>query len=308
MSTRARWALALTLVAALVGAGGCGIVSEGGENVRLTVTRDFGAVDMVRATQSSSPGGETVMRLLQRHAKVETRYAGRFVNAIDGVRSSSAGGRRKDWFYYVNGIEADVGAADRDLKAHDRVWWDYHDWGTAMRVPAVVGSYPEPFIHGAEGKRFPVRIDCAANASDTCERVSDRLDEAGISPSTAALGAPAGKELLRFVVGKWSDIRSDGAVRQIEKGPAESGVFARLYSSGKRVDLMSSAGTVAKSLTLGAGLVAATRFEEQQPTWIVSGTDQAGLDRATELLTVKTLHDRFAVATDGSRAFALPMQ
>ena len=48
----------------------------------------------------------------------------------------------------------------------------------------------------------------------------------------------------------------------------------------------------------GAGIVAATRFEEQQPTWIVSGTDAAGLDRAVELLDRGALRDRFAVATD----------
>src|SRR6185437_12018962 len=31
----------------------------------------------------------------------------------------------------------------------------------AVRVPAVVGAFPEPFHFGSGGKRFPVRIECA---------------------------------------------------------------------------------------------------------------------------------------------------
>jgi hypothetical protein len=250
------------------------------------------------------------MRFLQRRAKVETRYGGRFVEGINGDRSRNSNGGRQDWFYYVNGIEADVGAAEHEIHRGDRVWWDYRDWTTAMRVPAVVGSFPEPFIHGSEGKRFPVRIDCARSADEVCNEVADRLSRAGIIPSKTALGAPAGKELLRFVVGLWSDVRSDGAARQIEQGPGESGVFARVGQApdGYRFDLLDREGRVVRSVTRGAGLVAATRFEEQQPTWVVSGTDEVGLKRATQLLSEKALRDRYAVATDGSAPIGLPTQ
>ena len=29
-----------------------------------------------------------------------------------------------------------------------------------MRVPAVVGSWPEPFVHGFQGKHYAVNIVC----------------------------------------------------------------------------------------------------------------------------------------------------
>ena len=45
------------------------------------------------------------MRLLQRNFDVKTRYGGGFVQQIDGVAGGREGGRRVDWFYYVNGIE-----------------------------------------------------------------------------------------------------------------------------------------------------------------------------------------------------------
>jgi Domain of unknown function (DUF4430) len=264
----------------------------------------------VRAHDKELPKGETAMRILQRHGDADTRYGGRFVNAIEGIRSSSSGVSRRDWFYYVNGIEADVGAAEKRLSPSDRVWWDYHDWSAAMRIPAVVGSFPEPFLHGEDGKRFPVRIDCARDAAETCDRVADRLDAAGIAPSTTALGAPAGKEVLRLVVGEWPEVREDGAARQIEQGPAKSGVFARFATGASGLELLEldERGRVRGRLTRDAGLVAATRFEEQVPTWVVTGVDSGGVERAARLLNERTLRDRFAVASDGANPIPLPVR
>ncbi len=303
-------AAALIFLLALVAAS-CS-VNAGSEKgaARLLVTRDFGESRVLSATEDPIEQGETVMRLLMRNADVKTRYGGRFVNAVTGIGSRTSGTRRLDWFYYVNGIEAEVGAAERRVQGGDRVWWDYHDWTGVMRVPAVVGSFPEPFLHGTEGKRFPVRIDCAPDAEDACDGVSDKLQAAGIAPSKSALGAPAGKEVLRLVVGKWSSVRQDGASEQIEEGPDRSGVFARFGAAGEgryELDLLDAHTRVVRTLGPGAGLVAATRFEDQAPTWVVAGTDTAGLVSAVTLLDARTLTSRFALATDGHTPIPLPL-
>jgi hypothetical protein len=289
----------LLLVGALVvGACSVGAGDSDPEGAALTVSRDFGRRVLLDERADKVPGGETVMRFLQRTAEVDTGYGGRFVNAIEGVRSGSARGERRDWFYYVNGIEADTGAAEREVFGADRVWWDYRDWNVAMRVPAVVGSFPEPFLHGAEGKRFPVRIDCAQNAADECEEVSSRLERVGIEPSTAALGSPAGDELLRVIVGSWADVRRDNAARELEEGPAKSGVFASIGRApeGYEIEVLDSQGRFVRRLGAGSGIVAATRFEDQQPTWTVTGTDDTGLGRAVRLLDLRVLRNRYAVA------------
>jgi Domain of unknown function (DUF4430) len=308
-----RFAVSASLLALVVfGATACSI-NAGAEKgaAHLLVTRDFGQRRLLRATEDPISSGETVMRLLIRNAKVKTRYGGRFVDAVNGVTSNASGASRLDWFYYVNGIEADVGAAERKVEGSDRVWWDYHDWSGVMRVPAVVGSFPEPFVHGSEGKRFPIRIDCGREA-DACSRVSDKLQAAGIPPSTSSIGAPAGKDVLRLVVGKWSEVRQDGASEQIEKGPNKSGVFARFAPTGANgayaLDLLDPQTHTVSRLGPGAGLVAATRFEDQAPTWVVAGTDSAGLDRAVALVERRTLDSRFAVATNGGAPIALPVE
>jgi Domain of unknown function (DUF4430) len=293
-----------------IGAAACSVAGSQKGAAQLLVTRDFGTQRMVAATEDPIESGETAMRILMRNARVKTRYGGRFVNAVNGISSASGGGRRRDWFYYVNGIEADVGAAEHKVTGGERVWWDYHDWTDVMRVPAVVGSFPEPFIHGSEGKRYPVRIDCGNDDRRACTDVADRLEGAGIAPSTSAIGAPAGKEVLRFVVGRWDEVRADAASEQIEEGPDKSGVFARFGPAGGgayELDLLDPHGRVVRSLGPGAGLVAATRFEEQAPTWVVAGTDSAGLDHAISLLQERTLRSRFAVATTTGKPIAVPL-
>jgi uncharacterized protein DUF4430 len=303
-------ALLLALLALVAASCSINSGSEKGP-ARLLVTRAFGEQRVLAATEDPIEKGETVMRLLMRNAKVETRYGGRFVNSINGIKSQSSGDRRLDWFYYVNGIEAEVGAAERKVEGSDRAWWDYHDWSGVMRAPAVVGSFPEPFLHGTEGKRYPIRIDCGQGSNDACDGVSEKLQAAGIAPSKAAIGAPAGKEVLRVVVGKWGEVRQDAASEQIEEGPDRSGVFARFNpvvgGGGYELDLLDSHTRTARTLGPGSGLVAATRFEEQAPTWVVAGTDTAGLDRAVALLDQRTLASRFALATDGRAPIPLPL-
>ena len=66
-------------------------------------------------------------------------------------------------------------------------------------------------------------------------------------------------------------------------------------------------GQVVKTGGPGTGLVAATRFEEQEPTWIVTGTDRRGLDAAVRLLTPRALREHFAVASLQGRAEQVPV-
>jgi hypothetical protein len=247
------------------------------------------------------------MRFLQRSVDVETRYGGGFVQSIEGVSAETAGGRRVDWFYYVNGIEAAEGAASREIHAGDRIWWDHHDWGAAMRVPAVVGSFPEPFLSGADGEKLPVRIDCSSPSQRECDEVAKRLVAAGLKAAPmSAVGTTAGVEILRVVVGTWKEISRDPTVSLIGKGPAASGVFARPHDGA--LDLLDADGKVVRTLTDAGGLVAATRFQEQQPTWVVTGTDEAGVAAAASAFEEGVLKDRFAVAVEDGRGVPLPVR
>ena len=135
------------LVALALVLAGCG---EGGRShgaATLWVTRDRGT-HVLYAGQA--PAGLTAMQALEREQKVTTRYGGRFVQSIDGLDGNV--GAQHDWFFFVNGIEANRSAAEVKLHPGDVEWWDYRSWqGGAMSVPVVAGSYPEPFLRGTPG-------------------------------------------------------------------------------------------------------------------------------------------------------------
>jgi hypothetical protein len=85
-------------------------------------------------------------------------------------------------------------------------------------------------------------------------------------------------------------------------------VFAKPNRAGTRIALLDGTGTPVRTLGAGAGLVAATTFTGQQPTWIVTGTDQVGVAAAAGALTEDELDGRFAVAIDQGDAVALPVR
>ncbi len=300
------------LVLALLPFVGCGFGAgkETGD-ATLTVTRDFGATALHEGAEQQKEAvkeGDTVMRLLQRSYDVGTRYGGGFVQEVDGIAGGRAEGSPADWFYYVNGIEAPVGAAERRLTGGERVWWDHHDWQAAQRVPAVVGSFPEPFRSGTDGKRFPVRLVCLGDDERSCDEVETRLSDAGVQAiSRSVLQQSLGEEVLRIIVGPWSDIRRDNVVRRLERGPRVSGVFAQPSDTGDEIALLDDAGEVERTLGAGGGLVVATSVEAQAPTWIVTGTDEVGLAAAAAALTEERLEQRFALAVEEGIDVALPV-
>jgi Domain of unknown function (DUF4430) len=297
MTPRGFSALPVALVA-LFALAGCGLgVGSAPIAVKLTVTRDFGARVLGRAGAPKLRGEETVMGLLLRNDKVATKYGGGFVQSIDGISAGKeAGGDPLDWFYYVNGIEASKGAAATNVHPGDHVWWDLHDWSQTDDVPAVVGSFPEPFLNGVEGKRLPVRVECADAQGGPCRTVTARLRALGVPAAVAAIGSGAEPDALQVVVGRWTAVHGDPSVQSIERGPRANGVYARFATNGRTLTLLDASGRATDALTAGAGLIAATKDVEGAVVWVLTGTDEAGVENAARSLTESALKNRFALA------------
>jgi hypothetical protein len=267
------------------------------------VTRDYGATELEREQVEISES-ETVLRMLDSIVDVETRYGGGFVQSIDGLSGGTEDGRRSDWFFYVNGVESPAGSAEYGVEDGDRAWWDHHDWSTAQRVPAVVGSWPEPFLHGsdpgdADGDHWGAGVFCGG-ARSQCALVNQRLEQEGIATGDepGAADDSAASDEIRVLVGPWDTINRDPVARLLAGGPQRSGVFATFSGMEPSIGLtlLDERGRVAETLTAGAGLVAALRPSEDPPTWVVTGTDAVGVGAAVELLGTEGLRDRFAAA------------
>jgi Domain of unknown function (DUF4430) len=299
-------AIAAALLLAAFAIAGCGL-GPGDEvgSVSLTVSKEFGAEavleDSVKANES-----DTVMRVLEGSAPIETRYGGGYVKSIEGIAETSRDGDPYDWFFFVDGIESPVGAAEYPLKGGERIWWDFRDWKETDHVPAVVGSWPAPFVGGYEGEAHPVAVECeGGGVQSACEEVEAALEDEGVK---LAKGTPGGA--IRMLVGPWAAVRADTAAAQIEDGPASSGVYARFEQRGGGYALvgLDSDGDPATRFGADAGLVAATRHLEGAPVWVVTGATPVAVQAAADALDSKDLRDHYAVASEGGKVVPLPVR
>jgi hypothetical protein len=318
MTKRRGTAVAIALLLAALAAAGCGL-GPGADvgSVELTVTREFGGEAVLQRSLKAKES-DTVMRALEANADVETRFAGGFVHSINGVAEGERGGAPYDWFFFVDGVESPIGAADVELKGDERVWWDYRDWSAANHVPAVVGSWPAPFADGVAGKSYPIVLECDGGGS-ACATAREALEREG-----AKLSSGPSKGAIRMLVGPWDRLRKDPAAQLLEDGPGESGVYANFEAGvrpfhdmgGKRTNTAGAYGLVAldengapaRPLGTGAGLVAATSRYGGPPVWLVTGSTAGAVREAAGALDAAHLRDHYAMAIEGGKLTPLPVR
>lgn len=276
-------ALALVLAAATLA--GCG--SEAGtssDGISLSVTRDFGAEAFIALTRQPVPAEGGLGPIFQRYPNTR------------GTQS-----------LFVNGILVDKPISTLTVHGGDRVWLDQHKPSVARQIPAVVGSFPEPFLHGSDGKRLPVRVECDDPRAGSCAAVAEKLVALGVVAGRSIISRSAADETVRILVAPWNRLRGrEFEADSVDAGPRESGVFARFDASGDRLLVLDAGGRVAKTLGAGTGLIAATRETNRRPVWFVTGTDDAGVAAAARALDESALSDRFALAISDDLPVAVP--
>jgi uncharacterized protein DUF4430 len=305
---RRRTLAALALGAALLSGCGLGAGEEREGGAELRITRDFGHAELGSARLDTLREDQTVMRFLRSEFDVDTRFGGRFVQSIDGLEGAGTAGTR-DWFFFVNGIESDTGAAEYELSPGDRVQWDHRRWGAAMRVPAIVGAFPEPFLNGMEGERRPVRVECDEVESAPCRDGKQALEDVGVPTSSSSLGAPGTEAVTRLVIARWPRARIVRGAPTLEEGPEASGVFARFAENGRALELLDEDGEVVRTVRPGDGtaLIAALRPRADELLWLITALDRKGLAAGVAALEADVLRDAFAVAVTGSAVEKLPL-
>jgi len=304
--------IAVTSVCLAFGVAGCGVgIGDGAATgeAEVTVTRDYGKAGVAGPAIREIRSSDTVMSLLDEVADVRTGYGGRFVEAVDGIESSG-GSRNSDWFYFVNGIEAEVGAASFRPRDGDSIWWDFRDWTETMWVGAVTGSYPAPLNGGYDGKWDSVRLTCTTGER-TCRKVRDELADDGIAIGTGPEESPG--ETVTVLVGAVGELDRAGGDLGLGRGPSSSGVFVKLNgprgrSRSGRLETLDDRGRVTGRFGPGTGLVAAVRQQGKPPVWLVTGTDERGVGKAAAVLDPDPLSRTYAVVVppDGSSPLPVP--
>ena len=206
----------LLAVLALAGCGGEGPTAADG-TARLLVTRDRGSSVLVDA---NVPAGQSLLRALKAEVKVETRYGGGFVQSIGDVEGSAR--RHEDWFWFANGLAGDRSAASYRLRDGEIVWWDYRDWsGDAETLEVVAGVFPEPFLHGYDGKRRHAAVRYAAGLRADASRVAEVLGTDNVKSLDVAV--PANANVFELVAGT---PHLTAALRKPGSGPSGAVTFS----------------------------------------------------------------------------------
>ena len=277
--------------------------------VRVIAAQDFGSEPLLDSLVTADDGS-SARDALEQAASVETAYGGGFITAINGV-SSSAG---KDWFFYVNGILTNVGARNYILHEGDVERWDFHSWGFCSFVSALIGDFPEPFVHGYGGEARPAVVVYEPGLEDEAGDVAGMLARLGVgnvSAVTAAELSPEEKEWCNLVLLGDMDCELVSELNQLRD---ELCFYA--YFEGGELLLLDSRGEVAGEYGAGCGLIQAAQSPWnpggigacQNVVWMVSGTDEAGVRDAVDVLVNRSaeLRHAFAAVIAGGEVIKVP--
>jgi hypothetical protein len=156
---------------------GCRAGSQGlAEPVRMRViaTKDFGR-ELIFDRTVTVEKRLTAQTLLGRVTDFE--MDGSYIVEFEGLR----GNDRVYWLYYVNGFMSNVFASGYNMRPGDVMQWDFHHWaGTRHGGSAIIGSFPEPFLHGFGGKVSHTIIAYGEGFSAEAEALFDRLGALGV--------------------------------------------------------------------------------------------------------------------------------
>ena len=262
-----------------------------GSSVRVIVTRGFGALAVLSETVAVSED-TTALDALQMVASVETKYGGGFVSSIEGISSKYQGTEKEkeDWLFYINGISLGTGAASYLLQDGDSQHWDYHDWSFRQFIPAIIGDFPEPFLHGIRGVVYPTAIAYQNGWEEEARQIAGRLRELG-APSVTCRGfselAAGDKELGNLVLVGTGDFEP---VKELNELWNRLGFFCH-FEDG-RLMVFDSAGELVNGYGAGTGLIQATQSiwnpkgvgAGENTVWVVSGLDESGVRAAVDIL------------------------
>lgn len=279
--------------------GGCSAGTPGETGVDITVrvvaTQDFGQEIMFDEALEVPPG-TSAMAALKQVAEVETAYGGGFVSAINGVGSEHG----RDWFIFVNGMTANAGALDYTLHDGDIQHWDFHDWGFRMAIPASIGDFPDPFSHGYQGEVSPTVIAYEEGLEDSAQALQTSLKGLGVASvstqNTLYLTESDKRHSNLILIGTMDcDLVAD--LNQVWD---RLGFFVH-FEDGVMVSY-DSEGEVTVEYGSGCGVIQASQSPWnpngigvcENVVWMVSGTDEAGVESAVDALTNR--HDEFKYA------------
>ena len=260
-------------------------------SAKVVVTSDFGKEIFIEETIVISEN-TTALDALQQVAGVETKYGGGFVSAINSIGSEYEGAnqQKKDWFFYINGMSTNIGAGQYILQDGDIEHWDFRGWGFRQFVPAIIGDFPEPFLHGYGGVVYPTIIIHQDGWEEDAQRIADKLSQLGVeSIYTRGINelSTDEKSSCNLILLGESNFQP---IEEINQPWNRLGFYC--YFEDSCLQVFDSVGESAAEYEGKAGIIQATQSPWnpkgigvcENVVWMVSGLDKAGIKAAVNTL------------------------
>ncbi len=268
----------------------------------LWITNDFSKNCLL--VKEISYTNQSAMQILQEACNVKTVYGGALVTSIDGIGSAQADGK-KNWFYYINGIMADVGARQYSPKPGDNIWWDFHSWDANTYISSVIGAYPQPFLSGYAGQRKEIFILYTTSLAARAVELKDNLEELSVQKielklcNSRIINEKNNKMFI--IIGSWRDLNQHKAIWDIYRNYRKAGLFIKFEKD--KLQIMDINGKIQKEFGKAAAIVGTKRgFGSDSVIWFIIGTDDDGVGAALDILINEPEKIKFysgAVVTSG---------
>ncbi|MGB4019531.1 MAG: DUF4430 domain-containing protein [Syntrophomonadaceae bacterium] len=278
---------------------------KSGFTIRLS--RDFGQIALDERQVELRPDN-SLLQYMEAEHQITTGYGGGFIVGINGLVSAQSEGRNSDWFFFVNGTVAAVGADQLKPAAGDIVWWDYHNWSDAAGQSAVIGCYPQPLVD------HPVKIltdQRWMKLAHECQEAiiaqgAGGVEVADLSEQESQLNKPTCPVI---VIGTWEELQQSSYLHKWNQAYDRHGASIHFTDDG--LELLGVDGQVKRTLGTGAGVIVASGqgLGDNNPLWLIAGVDDQGVREAVQILSAQPdeLSWKYGLAVQAGQIMALPV-
>jgi hypothetical protein len=276
--------------------------------VHIIGTKNFGE-ETVFDRKIKVRVGATAGEALDQAAKIE--MAGSYIETIKGIK----GDQTEYWFYYLNGVMANVFAHGYKLYPGDIQHWDFHDWTSYVMGPsAMTGYFPEPCLHGYKGRVVPTTVVYAPGFNKEAQRLKNKLLNSGVQnvrvKEMPALTVKEKESHNLFLIG----LASSPLIKELNQ------VFQKrevIYFTQNKIIIRNYKGKTGAIYGAGYGILQAAQnpwnpkgnLACEGMVWVVSGLDEPGVKRAANLLInhSEKLKNTFAVVVGQEKVIKAPV-
>ncbi len=276
-----------TLLTALVLLSGCRVGAASlpePVTIQVAATRDFGH-ELIFEREAVIETRMSAADVLGKVTAFETD--GSYITEFEGLR----GDDKVYWMYYVNGLLSKYFAGGYTTRPGDVMLWDFHPWaGACHGSSAIIGSFPEPLLHGYEGQARPSTVVYGEGFRAQAENIAKGLRKLGVTDvslkDSASLGnAEKGNNNLVIVAGS-----DDSLIKDLNRQAEPLGMYASFENGEVRVTDYKF--EPAQNYGPGTGVIQSCQNlwnplgtgSCQNAVFMVSGADDVGVNMAVELL------------------------